>query len=197
MHSNKSSLDELRRHLFALPDGPVTETAQIERLLSEGWNGIDCGNDSGGMLAYKLHGRMESVEWMPPLLSFIIERHGGTVCGSSKAELQHWTLDLDLGTANWTRGGFRQLHPQQPKLDVQPMAAEVAKQIVEGSAVPALIWSKDRKTVRVAIGQLLPADRGTAKQTLSSRRKRLRKAIETMLEAGGWRAIRANTFTKD
>ena len=62
------------------------------------------------MAGHKLIGRMENVEWHPPILTFLIERHGGTVLGSARAELQRWTVDLDRRTATCERVGHRQFH---------------------------------------------------------------------------------------
>jgi hypothetical protein len=42
------------------------------------------------MTGQKLLGRMEEVVWEPPILSFTVERHGGTVQGSSRAS-PGWT----------------------------------------------------------------------------------------------------------
>ena len=44
-----------------------------------------------------------------------------TACGSSRAELQHWTVDLETKTATLEKFGHRQLSPMQPRLDVEPL----------------------------------------------------------------------------
>src|ERR1700677_2636027 len=80
-----SRWDECCRHCFALPLGPVSETTDLERLLSACWD--ELGGANGGMEGHKLLGRMGEVEWTRPILSFTTERHGGTVMGSSRAEL--------------------------------------------------------------------------------------------------------------
>jgi hypothetical protein len=38
---------------------------------------------------------MEDLEWNPPMLSFIIERHGAMVLGSTRAENQRWEIDMN------------------------------------------------------------------------------------------------------
>ena len=53
--------------------------------------------------------RMETPEWKPPLLEFWIERHGSCVMGSTRAELQKWSKDLDQLTASITGSRRRQL----------------------------------------------------------------------------------------
>src|SRR5271157_472113 len=100
-------MDELRNYLNTLEPGPVEETTHLERLLAEVWD--DLGGDNGGMAGIKLIRRMERVEWHRPILTFLIERHGGTVLGSTRAELQRWSVHLDRGTATCVRTGHRQL----------------------------------------------------------------------------------------
>jgi hypothetical protein len=79
-------MDELMNYLKNLEPGPVEMTTHLERLLAEVWD--DLGGDNGGMAGIKLIRRMEQVEWHRPILIFLIERHGGTVLSSTRAELQ-------------------------------------------------------------------------------------------------------------
>lgn len=55
------------------------------------------------MEAHKLLSRMEQIVWEPPVLTFVIARHGGMVLGSTRAELQHWAVDLNKMTAEITK----------------------------------------------------------------------------------------------
>jgi hypothetical protein len=56
--------------------------------------------------------RIEEATWEDPIFTFVIERHGRTVHGSSRAELQRWTVDLDAGTATTAAShSHRQLTP--------------------------------------------------------------------------------------
>lgn len=71
------------------------------------------------MEAYKLLGRMEQVRWEPPVLSFIVERHGETVNGSTRAELQHWEVAVENRTARIVKTGQRQLKPMAPDRQVE------------------------------------------------------------------------------
>ena len=125
-------MDELRNYLNTLEPGPVEETTHLERLLAEVWD--DLGGDNGGMAGHKLIGRMEHVEWHPPVLTFVIERHGGTVLGSTRAELQRWSVDLDRQTATCECTGHRQLSPMARRVDVGSIADEVARKITSGEA---------------------------------------------------------------
>jgi hypothetical protein len=89
-HAKKAALDRLRAHLATIVPGKITDTTDLEPLLAACWG--EFSGDYGGMEGYKLLGRIEDVTWGPPTLTFTIERHGGTVMGSSRAELQHWEV---------------------------------------------------------------------------------------------------------
>lgn len=84
--------DQLRDLLATLSPGPIPNLGDLERSLAACWH--EFKGDDGGMEGYKLLHRMENVAWHPPILSFTIERHGGTVLRSSRATLQEWWLDL-------------------------------------------------------------------------------------------------------
>ena len=130
---------------------------RVDALLEQAWSLVSskkrptlsaCSPRSGttsaatmaGMAGHKLIGRMEHVEWNPPVLTFVIERHGGTVLGSTRAELQRWTVDLDRKTATCERAGHRQLSPMAKRVDVGSIADEVANKIVGGESDDRLTW---------------------------------------------------------
>ena len=83
-------MDQLCNYLERIPLGEIKNTTELEKALAGCWD--DFTGDSGGMTPSKLHDRMEEVFWEPPILDFVIERHGGTVMGSTRAELQYWTI---------------------------------------------------------------------------------------------------------
>ena len=183
-------MDELRDYLNRLEPGPVEETTHLERLLAEVWD--DLGGDNGGMAGHKLIRRMARVEWHRPILTFLIERHGGTVLASTRAELQPWSVDLDRGTATCERTGHRQLSPMARRVDVGPIADEVARKIASGEADDQLSWLGDGR-VRVEVGKIFPAQSGY-KQTVRCRRMRLREALIERLSTKGWAHLGRNTF---
>jgi hypothetical protein len=145
------------------------------------------------MTAEKLLCRMENVKWDPPFLSFEIERHGGTVLGSSRAEIQRWTIDLDRCTADCRGGSYRQIHKRNPPLDVGRIASEIAASI--GAGKPDARWRFDRQgRIHVIAGIAIPAD--GPRQTLIGRRKRFRQALCRSLEAIGFKELSAYRFQK-
>lgn len=176
-----SSLAVLQKYMSTIPPGDIVDTARIEDLLAAAWDQLQ--GDCGGMQGYKLRGRMEDVQWSPPILSFVIERHGGTVLGSGYAELQSWAVDVNSGRATlddrprkrWVGG------PRNSPLKVAPIAAEIAELIKSGKSDPRLKW-KSADEVRILIGEVIPAD--CPNQTLVGRRMRFKKALQEALD--GW-----------
>ena len=182
---NDNSFGLLKDHLFALPAGKIvetTETAALWNLLADCWSSFE-GSNAEGMQAYKLHDRMEDVDWNAPILTFTIERHGGTVMGSSRAELHEWTLDLDKQTAHCATARSRQVEPRAKALNVKPIADELAGLIADKCSDPRLKWLNELE-VHVLIGKIIPAD--GPKETVAGQRKRLRAALTKNLNVLGW-----------
>lgn len=175
---------------FAIGAGDI---AEIEHALARCWRSI-AGGREGGMIANKLIGRMEDIEWRAPLLSFRIERHGGTALGSTRAEMQRWTIDTRTWSASATRRGYRQLAPLATRLNVEPLAAEMARLILERKNDARLKWTGERK-VSIKIGKVIPAD--GFKQTITGRRKRFRAALIEKIAGSGWRETWTNTYERE
>jgi hypothetical protein len=135
-------------------DSGSDDHAQLVRHLAACWSGFR-GSSESAMDAHKLS-RLEEPHWDPPRFTFTIERHGGTVYGSTRAQLQRWVVDLDARTAEAAEIGHRQLRPMSPRLDVKPIAAEIAELIVAGRHDDRLQWSVDRTKVRVLTGVFIP-----------------------------------------
>jgi len=180
----------LRDYLDGLEPGPVPDSGPLVTLLAACWEDL-AGSQDGGMEGNKLFGRMESVEWRPPLLTFKIARHGGASHGSIRAEIQHWAIDICEMIASLGGSSHRQLRPSQPKLDVAPLAKAVAGSILSRQRDEYLKWFPDGH-VLVSIGKVIPA--GGPKQTVAGRRKRFRTALDSILTASGWENVRTNTY---
>lgn len=142
------------------------------------------------MHPWKLLDRMENIEGNPPTLKFDIERHGAAKYGSTRAEIQRWEINIDSGSASFVNAGYRQIASRQAKVDVKPIAAEIAQLIGENSDNPALSWSEDRLQVRVNTGKVRELEANSAvKRTLEGRRKRFRNILRHILESMGWEYI--------
>jgi hypothetical protein len=185
-------IDKVRDFLDTTPPGPIPDPGDLERHVAACWH--EFNGDDGSMTGEKLLGRMEEVVWQPPDLSFTVERHGGTVQGSSRASLQQWRLDLDKKNAWCEERHFRQVRGRQPRLDVGAFAEEVASLILHHREDGRLRWYEDGR-VRVVVGKVLP--KGTAvAQTLAGRRKRFRQALRDRLAVEGWMEVGVNVFVR-
>lgn len=179
-------LQELRDLVADVAPGhlPRELEAVVDSALSTCWERLD-GARAGGMKPDKLLGRIRQVCWGPPLLSFAIERHGGTKLGSTRAEVQHWTVNLDAGTATLGESGHRQLTPMAPRItaqELQQIASEIADAIAEGRRDHRLRWH-GCDTVQVLCTEVFPA---SFEQTAASRRKRLKPLLEAAVHVLGW-----------
>jgi len=179
----QESLETLRRFLGAESGGDLADAQTLVTLLAPIWNRLD-GGDASAMTADKLD-RLETASWLSPRLVFRIERHGGTVLGSSRGEIQEWTLDLDTLTAQVSSVSYRQLAPRRKRLDINSIAVRIVATIREGADEPWLEWSNDRSEVRVLSSLLINPDRAP-KETLDGRRQRLKRALREELAKIDW-----------
>lgn len=191
--SDGKALAELSEFLEALDPGPIKDSTKLGKLLVHAWD-LLAGSDASGMEASKLVNRMEMAVWSPPHLTFRIERHGGTVRGSSRAELQNWRVDLGRQEAQLAESGVRQLSPMAAPLDLAPLAEGLAEQIASKTLAPELVWLPEG-AVRVLIGKILPAG-SAVPQTLAGRRKRFWSLLAARLEPQGWLPTKRGTFEK-
>ncbi len=168
------------------------DTSDLESLLTKAWPTIS-GADAGGMKVEKLSGRIENAAWNPPLITFDIERHGGTVLGSTRATLQGWTINTSDWTARVYEGKWRLKTPQQPALRMEPLVAEICDIIVNRSEDERVKWSGE-SCVRVIAGKTIP-DIGP-KQTVEGRRRRFRAKLKESLLALGWQEKGLYIFEK-
>jgi hypothetical protein len=187
-----SEVRALREFLSQCKPGQISDVNELVSLLTDCWEQFE-GASHGKMAAHKLT-RMEDVEWDPPCMSFRIERHGGAVMGSSRAEMQSWNLNLETRHATFTESGHRQIRPMQPRLDVDPLTDEISTLIVEHENDWRLKWSGEN-TVRILIGKILP-ERSAVKQTLAGRRRRFRQTLTERLAPYGWIELRPNTYSR-
>ncbi len=180
-----------------IPAGKIEDdylSSEIASALSEVWKTLDGGGE-GGMSGDKLHGRMEEIDWEPPLLTFVIERHGGIMKGSVNAELQTWAVNIEERTARVSGGGQRLVGDRQPRLDVGPLVTEIKELILAGKEDDRLKWQVPGRRVRVQIGKVIPGT-GIARQTFEGRRRRFREHLDKALADVGWNPVRGryNTY---
>jgi hypothetical protein len=178
----------LKQHLSSLAAGKITDTVEVERLLAAVWDQLT--SDESGMHGGKLLGRMEDVTWNPPILSFEIERHGGTVMGSTRAELQHWEVDIQNATCSLVKTGHRQLSPMAKRILIKPLVEEIVNALLCRSEDERIEWT-DTDSALVKTSKIFP--KGSANQrTLAGRRTRFRDAFKCRLEEVGWECQRGH-----
>jgi hypothetical protein len=178
---------EFEEYLKRLPSGPIEDVSELVNHLEACWD-LFSGSESEGMAAAKLD-RMEQVHWKAPCLTFVIERHGGTVLGSTRGELHSWYVDVDRRTAECTSSGYRQLEERDKRFNAELPAAEIAELVLSGSNSPRLKWSSDRGSVTVLVGDFIT---GKYKQTTVGRRSRFREALAQRLQSMGWEPVSRN-----
>ena len=195
-----SSVRALLNELNDGPQGAIRGAARdkIIRLLAHCWQDLE-GADETSMKDWKLD-RLEDLSWNPPVLSFTIERHGGTVLGSTRAELHEWTVNLNLATAHCAPGGYRQLVPVAPRLDVKSIAARVCDTVQQGQASNCdfvkqgiVVWHGSDH-VSIKHGALIP--RGGYQQTVAGRRRRFRNELMKRMTTFGWQLVSAQRSMK-
>lgn len=166
-----------------MPPGHLSDDDCLRTLaeLSECWGSIP-GSDVKNTTADKLH-RAEEVCWAPPILSFTLERHGGTVLGSSRASLHRWEVDTEEPQARIAKTSVRQLSPKAQVMDIEKMANEIATLILNGVDDRRVTWLEDRQRVQVNIGEVIPQ---TNPQTTQGRRKRFRAILESLMSEANW-----------
>ena len=172
------AIRRLREILKETPVGPLRDSSAVRALLNEAWDDL-AGSEFENTTAEKLR-RMEDLEWEPPNLTFLIERHGGTVMGSTRGSLHRWTVNLDRTTAQCDQtSSYRQLASPDPPLRVKPLAADIAELVKARRDDARLKWlTQDRSEVRVLVGTFITAK---FKQTLTGRRRRFANALDAAL----------------
>ena len=153
-------------------------------LLERAWPLLSGGSETS-MESWKVE-RIESPVWHAPLLTFQIERHGAIVGGgSTRAELQTWTVDLETGDAVVVESSWRQVRPRAARFDATILANELAELISHHELDGRLAWAADHSSVEVLLRQIPELTVGF-KQTLSGRRQRFGAALDSALRPRGW-----------
>lgn len=181
-----SEVEKLRQLVASLTPGNVRKSvySDIESALAACWEKLG-GFTDGGMTRDKLSSRIETVRWEPPVLSFMIERHGALVVGrSSRAELQTWYVDTNELKASLGQSSYRQMRPMDNPFDTHAATQELTDIIHQKSVGDPQIKWLDDSTIKIVTAAVVPE---TNNRTTSARRKRLIIALAAKLERDGWR----------
>jgi hypothetical protein len=139
---------------------------------------------------------MEALRWEPPHLRFVLERHGGTVMGSTRASLHHWAVDVEHGRASLERMARRQLESMAARFDARGLAERIAEAVIAKRDLPELEWGKNRASFRLR-PEAIPDLWEGFNRTLSGRRRRFRAELEARLAAHGWRCTSFSRWRLD
>lgn len=182
------TLFELREYLKKQPAGQI-QSGSLSGILSRCWDDL-AGSYAEATTADKLS-RIENVQWNPPDLTFELERHGGTVMGSTRADLHHWTIDVDRALASCDPNhSYRELYQRDASLHIEPLVTEIVASLTNRSDDPRIKWFPGREVVRVLVCEFI---QGQFKQTQAGRRKRFRTALAEQLQAKGWEVVTGKT----
>jgi hypothetical protein len=124
------------------------------------------------------------VKWQSPNLLFTLERHGGTVNGSSRASLHHWQVDTNNWIACIIKKGHRQLKKQAKKVYAKQKCIEILDIITQLKDHIWIKWAPDHTQARLFITYVVPDD--GKQRTISGRRKRIKEELPKYLEPEGW-----------
>ncbi|TWU09891.1 hypothetical protein [Allorhodopirellula heiligendammensis] len=143
------------------------------------------GSSEEGMAQYKLHGRMDKISWNSPILTFSIERHGGLVMGSSRADVHYWKVNLKECTAEIERKSYRQIDKMAPRVRIAPIVDEIVAALLSGSTDERIEWKENGEAHVLTSKQLFPGSSGYS-ETVGGRRRNFRDKLKTRLAEVGW-----------
>jgi hypothetical protein len=181
----RQEFESLLTKLSQLVDGKITgsgDRSEVIALLTLSWPYIE-GGSAESTWPDKLS-RLEDLQWTAPVISFVLERHGGTVFGSSRAELHEWNVDTSTWKADVTTSRYRQLTERNKPLNTRALADEIALLIFNGFDSEFLEWNQEKTSCRIFTSKIVPDN--ASKQTITGRRKRFRVDLQSALQSHGW-----------
>ncbi|MCH7727818.1 MAG: hypothetical protein IH991_15260 [Planctomycetes bacterium] len=170
-------METLRSFMTQFEPGPIDDTSPLEPMLASTCDQFT--GDDEGMTGAKIWHRMENARWEPPIIEFSIERHGGTVLGSTRAEIQHWRVNVETVEATCWKKGHRQLRPMAERIYIRPLVEEIVQAILNGQDDDR-IDRQDDGSVLVKTCDFFPPH-SAVKMTLEGRRQRFRKVLAEQL----------------
>lgn len=174
-------LELAKNHFAGLVDRSTELGKQVFEGLVRAWPYFS-GSSDQRTYARKLD-RMENLAWSPPNFTFCLERHGGTVNGSTRADLHFWVVNLETGEAWIERKSYRQLTKKSKNMDCAALAHDIAAVIRTGENHAGFVWEDGKNAVSLKISNLIPM---TFESTTTARRKRFRAAFIPLMIEQGW-----------
>lgn len=181
-----------------LKEGPLDEE-QARRVigeLTECWHRLG-GHKETAMKADKL-GRAENLRVEGGRLRFDIERHAGTMNGSTRATLYTWELARNGNSVGIVHDTYRQLKAtakSYTKVDARKDAQAVIRVVTGRRKNRGEMHVIDTNKVVIYANRFVIL--GDYKQTRIGRRKQFIMALNEVLPARGWVVVDSNCYESD
>lgn len=185
-----ATISQLQGILASVPAGEIADNDPVSQVIISAlilaWEHLK-GSSDEKTHAYKLN-RAEKMQWEPPMLKFIIERHGRIAYGSSRADLHHWVVDIEKASAYIEDVGWRNVSPPTPRFtakEAEKLVEEIADKILAGEQTDELLWKNGDNLVVIRLIDI-PVLNAATQQTNQRRRATFRVALENYMASVGW-----------
>jgi len=159
----------------------VSEENLASQLLAV-WESCTVLGDDNSTYLHKLTSReLENLREVDGCICFSLERHGGTVRGSTNAEVHHWVVDPIARTRWIERTTRRRLAPPASRMNTDEVVSRMLVAIRDRTQGVIVVMADSR--LRLEIDQFVPSE--GPRQTVTQRRKRVRTALNDELSKIG------------
>ena len=189
------NIDELIDYAESLSPGElsVDERKILINLLSKSWDELQ-GSSAEKTTFDKLF-RAENLRVDYPMIYFELERHGGLVNGSTRADIHRWEINLEQSKAILRSRTYRQVSSLDKRYNATEAARMVSKNIINGEDHEYLTWDAEKTRVTVILNKIVPS---SYSRTTQGRNKRFREELQEMMNNTGWdRVITGNRLVFD
>ena len=189
---NLVSIDQLADQVNSLvKQNDVNVLQQVIKLLRDNWGEFDLvrceENKEEEKLFRPFHFKdMIDVTWKYPILQFKME-YPLEYLNSKYVLVQQWEINIGTKQHELISERKRMRVPNQPRLDVKPIAAEVASKIKNKQEDFRLKWYEDG-SVKVLTNKIIPKNSGY-NRTVEGRRNRFYQSLADHLQDTGWKSV--------
>lgn len=169
-------LSALRKRIYSLLASSLSYPSwELLKALRDWWTAM--GTEFGTKMGAWKAGRIDEIDWWPPLLTFTITRHPG-----AWERRQRWTYDFDSNRASVvSEWGLRQNAAYTTKQATED-AKEIVKALTSGRSHPCLQRKGDHVTIWLGrLPDTKPVPYVLPHRTAKGRQARLKKIIAEAL----------------
>jgi hypothetical protein len=173
-------LEKLRAYVASIKVGRVTDLRDLAEHLAGAWGRLN-SRGAARVNGVDLVARLQQASWHPPVLRMVIGNHSGEPANPG----DRWEINVENETVEPVNvpAAF-----PRPNFDMSGIVDQMVRAALERRRDPRLRWYSDG-SVRIAVGEIFPEGVGF-KQTVSSRRRKFRLALDERLRAAGWRRVK-------